>query len=64
MKNTKKNVSNNNFWTSPEKLNRTTIFLLILAYVFLLLGILFISFPGTFLNNNGNVIKTDRKSVV
>lgn len=59
MKNTKKNVSNNNFWTSPEKLNRTTIFLLILAYVFLLLGILFISFPGTFLNNNGNVIKTD-----
>lgn len=64
MKKAKTNVNNENFWSIPEKLNITTIFLVILGYIFLLLGILFISFPGNFLATNGYVVRTDYPHVL
>lgn len=59
MNKTKKAKTNYNFWQTPEKLNITTIFLAILLYIALLLGVLFISFPDKIFSANSFIVKTD-----
>lgn len=64
MKKQKTTITRNNFWNFPEQLNISTIFLMILGYIILLLAILFVSFPGTFLTASGYIVRTDYPHVL
>lgn len=59
MRKIKTKLINDTFWSFPEKVNITTIFLIILGYIFLLFGILFLSFPGNFLSTNSYIVRSD-----